>query len=403
MSSFHCPFNRSLASSCLAAFATVMSFGTDRTADFLQVLQQSGRASHNLPNGHVNAAYVPDSPPPPNGLQKPSSDDRPSNGLLTANGRTLRARQDTSAFKSRSQFAGVAAQISKDLAVTCSRLESLSTLARQRTLFNDNSSEVQRLTLIIKDDINNLNHRIADLQKISKVQPGQSHQSAKHSSSVLMNLQTRLASMSDKFKTVLEQRSAVLQSQAARRNEYSARLPLASSAASVDDVPQHLLLSATQQQVGDASTRSAVIVPSILLQDEQRARRAAEGLSAEDGGMEGDDLGVRDFAGEQLNQRLLYRDQTDAYLQSRHETVRTIEHTIVELGQIFQQLATMVHEQEESVQRIDANVEDAVASVEAGHNELLRYFRSVSSNRWLMFKVFGVLFAFLLFFLIFVV
>nr|VZI38671.1 unnamed protein product [Spirometra erinaceieuropaei] len=137
--------------------------------------------------------------------------------------------------------------------------------------------------------------------------------------------------------------------------------------------------------------------------DEQRARRAAEGLSAEDGGMEGDDLGVRDFAGEQLNQRLLYRDQTDAYLQSRHETVRTIEHTIVELGQIFQQLATMVHEQEESVQRIDANVEDAVASVEAGHNELLRYFRSVSSNRWLMFKVFGVLFAFLLFFLIFVV
>lgn len=44
----------------------------------------------------------------------------------------------------------------------------------------------------------------------------------------------------------------------------------------------------------------------------------------------------------QQQQMMLYRDQTDAYLAARHDTVRTIEHTIVELGEIFQQLATMV-------------------------------------------------------------
>lgn len=39
-------------------------------------------------------------------------------------------------------------------------------------------------------------------------------------------------------------------------------------------------------------------------------------------------------------------------------------------------------------------------NVEAAHTEILKYFQSVSSNRWLMIKVFGVL---IFFFLIFVV
>lgn len=50
--------------------------------------------------------------------------------------------------------------------------------------------------------------------------------------------------------------------------------------------------------------------------------------------------------------------------------------------------------------RIDANVEDTQLNVEAAHTEILKYFQSVSSNRWLMIKVFFVL---AIFFIIFVV
>ena len=39
-------------------------------------------------------------------------------------------------------------------------------------------------------------------------------------------------------------------------------------------------------------------------------------------------------------------------------------------------------------------------NVEAAHTEILKYFQSVTNNRWLMVKVFGVL---IFFFLIFVV
>lgn len=50
--------------------------------------------------------------------------------------------------------------------------------------------------------------------------------------------------------------------------------------------------------------------------------------------------------------------------------------------------------------RIDANVEETQLNVEAAHTEILKYFKSVSSNRWLMIKIFGVL---IIFFIIFVV
>ena len=67
--------------------------------------------------------------------------------------------------------------------------------------------------------------------------------------------------------------------------------------------------------------------------------------------------------------------QSDTYLQDRANTMQSIESTIVELGGIFQQLAHMIKEQEETMLRIDANVEETQAQVEMGHTELLKYFQ----------------------------
>merc|ERR1719309_1083717 len=97
----------------------------------------------------------------------------------------------------------------------------------------------------------------------------------------------------------------------------------------------------------------------------------------------------------------LVTQDTDSYYTSRADTMQTIESTIVELGGIFSQLATMVKEQQEMVERIDSNVEDTALNVELGHNEILKYFQSVTSNRWLMVKIFGVLIFFFLIFVIF--
>ena len=97
--------------------------------------------------------------------------------------------------------------------------------------------------------------------------------------------------------------------------------------------------------------------------------------------------------------------------------MENIESTIVELGVIFKQLAEMVKDQEEQVERykhhftdvlkvhiwnrIDANVAEVDLNVQAAHTELLKYFQSVTSNRWLMVKIFLVLIVFFIIFVVF--
>jgi syntaxin 5 len=87
-------------------------------------------------------------------------------------------------------------------------------------------------------------------------------------------------------------------------------------------------------------------------------------------------------------------------LRERATAMQTVEQTIVELGGMFQQLATMIKEQDEAIQRIDSNIEDVDLNISEAHSELLKYFQSVTSNRWLMIKIFFVL---IVFFVVFIV
>ena len=93
--------------------------------------------------------------------------------------------------------------------------------------------------------------------------------------------------------------------------------------------------------------------------------------------------------------QMMVTQDNDSYYASRADAMHTIESTIgnqgnsdviiyhgiifvVELGGIFTQLAHMVKEQEEMVQRIDSNVEDTALNVDMGHNEILKSVQSDS-------------------------
>ena len=102
------------------------------------------------------------------------------------------------------------------------------------------------------------------------------------------------------------------------------------------------------------------------------------------------------------NQVAVYQDQDQNYATSRADAMQNVERTITELGGIFQQLATMVSEQGELAIRIDENVDDTLANVDNAQTQLLKYLNSISSNRWLIMKIFAVLISFFSFFIIFV-
>lgn len=271
------------------------------------------------------------------------------------------------------RFMHVARQIGKDITSTFAKLEKLTLLARRKTIFDDRPEEIQELTYIIKQDIGSLNKAIAQLQEVarSRNQLGGKHMQS-HSNSVVVSLQSKLAAMSNDFKSILEVRTENLKHQKSRREQFGTH------------------------GVNAALPPSAMGGGSVLLADEYASQQGASG----DFLAINMDEGPRHRQLQQQQQLLL--DEQDAYIQSRADTMASIESTIVELGSIFQQLAVMVKEQEEMVQRIDANVEDTSLNVEAAHSEILRYFQSVTSNRWLMIKVFAVLIVFFIIFVVFV-
>ena len=75
--------------------------------------------------------------------------------------------------------------------------------------------------------------------------------------------------------------------------------------------------------------------------------------------------------------------------------MRAIEATIQEISQTFRQLADMVVEQGERIERIDQNLDLTNANLEAGQFQLQKYLRGMSSNRALMLKLFAIMIVFI--------
>uniref|UniRef100_A0A1I7Y8R2 t-SNARE coiled-coil homology domain-containing protein n=1 Tax=Steinernema glaseri TaxID=37863 RepID=A0A1I7Y8R2_9BILA len=267
------------------------------------------------------------------------------------------------------QFNQLAKRIGKDVSHTCAKMEKLTELAKKNSLFEERGGEIEELSNIIRQDIAGLNKQIAVLHEYKKSRFGASENSKDqgegHSKLVVVGLQTKLASVTKTFQNVLEMRTENLKKQKNRREVFSRtqQVPAAMPASSSSGYMNLLL---TQGENNAASN-------SVSLDMDQ--------LQAQ-------------------NQMTMMNDGMSSYAQQRSSAMAQIEENISALGSIFSQLASLVSEQGEMITRIDANVEETSMNVESAHVELLRYFNSISKNRWLMLKIFGVL---MIFFVVFVV
>ncbi|CCX09656.1 putative ER-golgi SNARE complex subunit [Pyronema domesticum] len=273
---------------------------------------------------------------------------------------------------SRGEFARRAATIGKSITDTMGKLERLAQLAKRKALFDDKPVEIAELTYVIKQDLGAINSQISSLQTfVRSGQQGVSSSSAaqEHSKNVVVMLQGKLADVSVGFKDVLETRTKNIQASRARTEQF------VSGVRPVTPVPNAL-----------ASHSPLYHTPS--------------GTPGPQGGNGGGDLLLSIDPPQQSAQQLMLMEEgaggQGSYIQARGQAIEAIETTINELGGIFGQLAQMVSEQKEMIQRIDHETEDVVANIEGGQRELLKYFASVSNNRWLMAKMFGVLMIFFL-------
>lgn len=208
--------------------------------------------------------------------------------------------------------------------------------------------------------MSSLNQQIGGLQQLSKQQHPKADQEGEHNKNVVYLLQGKLTDVSANFKDVLEVRTKNIQASRSRTENF------------ISSVSQHAQPSLQQSA-------------SPLYGTPNRASPAP-----------GSDTLSLNPVGDQQLMMMEEAQPENAYIQQRGEAIEAIEKTISELGGIFGQLATMVSEQSEMIQRIDANTEDVVDNVDGAQRELMKYWNRVSSNRWLIAKMFGVLMIFFL-------
>ncbi|KAL6627316.1 hypothetical protein ACP70R_031042 [Stipagrostis hirtigluma subsp. patula] len=289
------------------------------------------------------------------------------------------------ASSARSEFNRRASKIGLGIHQTSQKLARLAKLAKRTSVFDDPTVEIQELTAVIKKDITALNTAVVDLQALcnSQNESGNlSKDTTNHSTTVVDNLKNRLMSATKEFKEVLTMRTENLKVHENRRQMFSSS---AAKDASNPFIRQRPLVAR------DPSESS--VPPAPWASDSASTplfqRKKTNG-----------DHGASSSSQPFMQQQLAV--QQDTYMQSRAEALQNVESTIHELSNIFTQLATMVSQQGELAIRIDENMDDTLANVEGAQGQLLKYLNSISSNRWLMMKIFFVLMVFLMIFIFFV-
>jgi len=93
------------------------------------------------------------------------------------------------------------------------------------------------------------------------------------------------------------------------------------------------------------------------------------------------------------------QQQQRAVNASRMKLAERAEAQIAQLGSLFQQMASLVVEQSETIQRIEDDVENGLVDTKEGHRHLTDYYERSKGNRGVILKVFALLAFFILLFL----
>jgi len=254
----------------------------------------------------------------------------------------------------KTEFYIIANEVGIGINQTADKLQRLAELAKRKSLFDDQSEEIQDLTASINENIKKLNDQLSILQQSNNER--RNKQTSSHNETIIDTLKFQLKNTTKKFSNILEMRTQSLKAQ---------------------QEDQMIFMGSRSSSLSRRQNNSPLYRP--LPQEEPQTSENTEVVI-------------------QMPQQTLLHDR---HIQSRADAVLSIERTIVELQGIFQQLAHLVAEQGEIIQRIDNNMEDTVANVEGAQAQLMKYLSGLKNNRMLIVKLFLVLIVFIIIFIVF--
>uniref|UniRef100_A0A7S2RX72 t-SNARE coiled-coil homology domain-containing protein n=1 Tax=Mucochytrium quahogii TaxID=96639 RepID=A0A7S2RX72_9STRA len=301
---------------------------------------------------------------------------------------TLRSNGKRNPTEEAKEFTKKAGAISKKIQLTTRRLQRLAELTRTQGIHDDPGEEINTLAARLKNDTKFVKIELDQLQTYlnrNKQQVGHGSTNASaHSQTVVETMQMQLHNAARSFKTVLETRQTSMKTKSDHRSLFGQKRPALSGASP-------LLLSKPTPNLAQPNNAppDGLPRPGGVTTPPPSGNNMFQGAAA----LGGDDSAPLIQANEVI--------QDDTYLTSRAEAMTTIESHIVELGDVFSQLSTMIAEQGTMVQRIDDNVRNTQDNLQHGHDQLMQTWNNMSGNKWLAAKLVGVLLLFITFFVLF--
>lgn len=320
-----------------------------------------------------------------------------------------------------------AAGISRDIASTSALLTELTHVVRHKSLFHDDSANVNALVVRIKSAIENLNARLETADRTiqqHKTLLGKNSQAGQEAVNLVLGLQSEFAEAASDFKKVLQQRTENLkETEDMQRQVYSdmedipdmSRItepPLVFGGNNGGGFPTLDLTSglmSTGEPTGSFLPRPHGIAGvtdgggNAAIRSHQTPTYAGQYNSNYSSGNSAllTPLDIQRMEQEQGDSQMLQLIPDQNYLQSRADAMSTVESNIVELGTIFNKLAGLVHEHREMVQRVEDNVDDANANIFQSMSVLTDTLQNLRSNRALAMRLFSILVVFIIFFIVF--
>lgn len=322
--------------------------------------------------------------------------------LVTLKSQSAKLKNDRSMSiepKSRSAFYEATAEIGSGIQTASIMLSQLTKLVRRQGLFDDSSQDIDAMVFNIKQALTELNSKCDNAQTYvdsKKSSYGKQNQSANHNGTVVNQLKSDLMIATQDFKSVLEMRSIKMKEQTKRKVELTGNGILS---------PSKQLHASQIRQRKEGGPKAGVNMPNPymdLMKKSAMNPYASSSSSITSNSSSSSNVDLEEQTALITQQLLVSPPSVEGqYYDSRERAVTEVEKTIVELGTIFQRLSTMISEQQQMVERIDEDVENAVTNTNSARDYMLDMYNSVSSNRGMYMKMGGILVIFIIFFTLF--
>lgn len=254
--------------------------------------------------------------------------------------RSVNAHPRPNQTRRQTPFSELSQDINSRLLHSSETIDTLRSLIRGGNILGQDDLQIQELIVTLNKELAIIDQKIKEIERL-KSQP-------QHAEKVAQGLRRNLASVTEDFKSVIQERGEMIEKLAERRRRN---------------------IGATSYSPSYSNSSFSTVYGGN--DDEVEIPMAT-------------------------NQMLVEQQQ------ERYDMVRNVEQSISEITDMLVRLTEIIASHDYSIDRIDDMANDTMNSLERGQAELEKYWGRVKSNKCLMLKIFLILIVFALIFILIV-